>query len=175
MNAPQTADRPCRERETIRWAIAGSALGPVLVAATERGLCRLSFDEGEADLCRRYPCARLLADGRGMAGFVAAAQAAIERPGEPVDIALDLAGTGFQQAVWNALRSIPAGETRTYAQIAAAVGRPGAVRAAGSANGANPVSVVIPCHRVIRSDGALGGYAWGLDRKRRLLDAERKP
>lgn len=88
------------------------------------------------------------------------------------DLPLDVAGTAFQEAVWQELRRIPPGETRSYAQIAAAVGKPGAVRAAGSANGANHVSVLIPCHRVVRSDGSLGGYAYGLERKQRLLDAE---
>jgi AraC family transcriptional regulator of adaptative response/methylated-DNA-[protein]-cysteine methyltransferase len=89
------------------------------------------------------------------------------------DLPLDVGGTAFQQAVWNELKRIPAGETRTYAEIAAAVGRPNAVRAAGSANGANNVAVLIPCHRVIRSDGSLGGFAYGLERKQALLDKER--
>jgi AraC family transcriptional regulator of adaptative response/methylated-DNA-[protein]-cysteine methyltransferase len=89
------------------------------------------------------------------------------------DLPLDVGGTAFQQAVWNELKRIPAGETRTYTDIAAAVGRPNAVRAAGSANGANNVAVLIPCHRVIRSDGSLGGYAYGLERKQALLDKER--
>jgi AraC family transcriptional regulator of adaptative response/methylated-DNA-[protein]-cysteine methyltransferase len=89
------------------------------------------------------------------------------------DLPLDVGGTAFQQAVWNELKRIPAGETRTYAEIAAAVGSPNAVRAAGSANGANNVAVLIPCHRVIRSDGTLGGFAYGLERKQALLDKER--
>jgi AraC family transcriptional regulator of adaptative response/methylated-DNA-[protein]-cysteine methyltransferase len=89
------------------------------------------------------------------------------------DLPLDVGGTAFQQAVWNELKRIPAGETRTYTDIAAAVGRPNAVRAAGSANGANNVAVFIPCHRVIRSDGSLGGFAYGLERKQALLDKER--
>jgi AraC family transcriptional regulator of adaptative response/methylated-DNA-[protein]-cysteine methyltransferase len=89
------------------------------------------------------------------------------------DLPLDVGGTAFQQAVWNELKRIPAGETRTYAEIAAAVGSPNAVRAAGSANGANNVAVLIPCHRVIRSDGSLGGFAYGLERKQALLDKER--
>jgi AraC family transcriptional regulator of adaptative response/methylated-DNA-[protein]-cysteine methyltransferase len=90
------------------------------------------------------------------------------------DLPLDVAGTGFQQAVWRELRRIPPGETRSYAEIAAAAGKPQAVRAAGSANGANCVAVLIPCHRVIRSDGSLGGYAYGLDIKRKLLEREAK-
>ena len=94
------------------------------------------------------------------------------RSGDHAHIPLDVKGTAFQEAVWQALRRIPLGETRTYAQLAAAVGNPGAVRAAGSANGANHVSVLIPCHRVIRTDGSLGGYAWGLDIKQKLLERE---
>src|SRR5690606_28834771 len=95
-------------------------------------------------------------------------------PDRPHDLPLDVRGTAFQEAVWRELTRIPPGETRTYAQIAAAVGRPGAVRATGSANGANNVAVLIPCHRVIRGDGGLGGYAYGLDRKRALLARERR-
>ena len=98
--------------------------------------------------------------------------AAVERPGNGQDIPLDVKGTAFQERVWEELRKIPAGETRSYAEIAAAAGNPSAVRAAGSANGANNVAVLIPCHRVIRSDGSLGGYAYGLDIKRELLARE---
>ena len=157
---------------TIRWATAQTHLGTMLLAATAKGICRLSFDEGEAELAARFPKARLEAGGEGMAGLLAAAVAAVDRPGRMASLPLDVAGTAFQQAVWAELMRIPPGETRSYAQIAAAVGRPGAVRAAGSANGANPVAVLIPCHRVVRSDGSLGGYAWGLDRKQALLARE---
>jgi AraC family transcriptional regulator of adaptative response/methylated-DNA-[protein]-cysteine methyltransferase len=97
---------------------------------------------------------------------------AVERPGSGDDIPLDVRGTAFQQRVWAELRKIPPGETRSYAEIAAAAGKPKAVRAAGTANGANNVAVLIPCHRVIRSDGSLGGYAYGLDIKRELLARE---
>ena len=100
--------------------------------------------------------------------------AAVNAPERPHDLPLDVRGTAFQEAVWRELQRIPAGETRTYAQIAAAVGKPAAVRAAGSANGANNVAVLIPCHRVIRSDGSAGGYAYGLERKARLLERERR-
>jgi len=111
-------------------------------------------------------------DDGGMAELVEGALTAIERPSAAPDLPIDVAGTAFQEAVWRELRKIPLGETRSYAQIAAAVGKPGAVRAAGSANGSNHVAVLIPCHRVVRSDGSLGGYAGGLDRKRKLLEAE---
>jgi len=157
---------------TIRWAMAASALGPMLVAATDKGICRLTFDEGEEALRRLFPNATLLKDDGAMAELVEGALAAVERPAAAPDLPIDVAGTAFQEAVWRELRKIPPGETRSYADIAAAVGKPGAVRAAGSANGANHVAVLIPCHRVVRSDGSLGGYAGGIERKRKLLDAE---
>jgi AraC family transcriptional regulator, regulatory protein of adaptative response / methylated-DNA-[protein]-cysteine methyltransferase len=159
--------------ETIRWTIVSSALGPMLVAATAKGICRLTFEEDERSLRRIFPNATLVEDDGSMGKLVAGALAAVERPAAAPDLPIDVAGTAFQEAVWRELRKIPAGETRSYAQIAAAVGKPGAVRATGSANGANHVAVLIPCHRVVRSDGSLGGYAGGIDRKRRLLEAER--
>lgn len=158
--------------ETIRFAVVDSALGPMLVAATAKGICRLSFDEDEGELRRRFPRATILPDDGSMADLVKGAVLAVEQPAAAPDLPLDVAGTAFQQRVWQELRKIPPGETRSYAQVAAAVGAPGAVRATGSANGANNVAVLIPCHRVVRSDGSLGGYAYGLDRKRRLLEAE---
>ncbi|MBV9929356.1 MAG: bifunctional DNA-binding transcriptional regulator/O6-methylguanine-DNA methyltransferase Ada [Alphaproteobacteria bacterium] len=158
--------------ETIRWATAETSLGTMLVAATARGICRLSFDEDEASLHRRFPHATVEPGGAAMADLVRRTAAAVEAPDRPHDLPLDVRGTAFQEAVWRELTRIPPGETRTYAQIAAAVGRPAAVRAAGTANGANRVAVLIPCHRVIRGDGTLGGYAYGVERKRRLLDKE---
>ncbi len=160
---------------TIRWAVVGTVLGKMLLAATDKGICRLSFDEDEAALAHRFPKADIVAGGVALEDLVTGAIAAIERPAQMPDLPLDVAGTAFQQAIWNELRRIPAGETRTYAEIAAAVGKPKAVRAAGSANGANNVAVLIPCHRVIRTDGTLGGYAYGLERKEKLLSAERNP
>ena len=159
----------------ISWAVAETSLGKMLVAATEKGICRLSFDEDESELHRRFPAATITPGGDALADLVTSAVAAVENPAQMPDLPLDILGTVFQQAVWKELQRIPAGETRTYAQIAAAVGSPKAVRAAGSANGANNVAVLIPCHRVIRTDGTLGGYAYGLDRKEKLLTAERKP
>lgn len=161
--------------ETIRWAVADSALGPMLVAATMKGICRLSFDEDPEGLRRLFPNAEIIEDDGSIAPWVQAAVDATEQPAAASDLPLDVAGTAFQEAVWRELRKIPPGETRSYAEIAAAVGKPGAVRAAGSANGANHVAVLIPCHRVVRSDGSLGGYAYGLERKRKLLEAERAP
>ena len=158
--------------ETIRWATAATDLGTMLVAATDKGICRLSFDEDEASLRRRFPHAAIAHGGAGMADLVARTVAAVNAPEKPHDLPLDVHGTAFQEAVWRELTRIPPGETRTYAQIAAAVGRPAAVRAAGTANGANNVAVLIPCHRVIRTDGSPGGYAYGLERKARLLARE---
>ena len=154
---------------TIDWAVVESALGPMLLAATDKAICRLSFDETESTLKRRFPNATLLSKGGSLSSLIDGAVFAAQNPRQMPKLLLDVSGTVFQMAVWQALLEIPAGETRNYAEIAAAVGKPDAVRAAGSANGANPVSVLIPCHRVIRSDGGLGGYAYGLERKRRLL------
>ncbi len=156
----------------IRYAVADTSLGKMLVAATDVGICRLSFDEDETELRRRFPNASIQAGGAALDEVVRGAVSAVERPSQMPNLPLDVAGTAFQQAVWAELRRIPAGETRSYAQIAAAVGSPNAVRAAGSANGANNVAVLIPCHRVIRSDGTLGGYAYGLERKEKLLKLE---
>lgn len=157
---------------TIRWAVVPTTLGEMLVAASEKGVCRLSFAEGIEALARRFPRADLIEGGEAFATLLADVVAAVEQPGQSRAIPLDVQGTAFQQAVWQELQRIPAGETRSYAQIAAAVGSPAAVRAAGSANGANNVAVLIPCHRVVRSDGSLGGYAYGLDIKRELLKRE---
>ena len=159
---------------TIHWAVVETSLGQMLVAATEKGVCRLSFNEGVEALEARFPNAELAQGGAKFAGLLADVVAAVEAPGDFAHIPLDVKGTAFQEAVWRELRRIPKGETRTYAELAAAVGKPKAVRAAGSANGANHVSVLIPCHRVIRTGGGLGGYAWGLDIKRKLLEKEAK-
>lgn len=157
---------------TIRWAVAVTTLGPMLVAATDKGVCRLSFNEGADELARRFPAASLEPGDADFAALVAEVVAAVETPGQASRIPLDVAGTAFQERVWQELRRIPPGETRSYAEIAAAAGNPKAVRAAGSANGANSVAVLIPCHRVVRSDGSLGGYAWGAGIKRELLRRE---
>lgn len=157
---------------TIRWAVVPSTLGPMLVAATDRGVCRLSFGEGREALERRFPHADIVEGGDAFAALVAQVIGAVEHPASVHAIPLDVQGTAFQETVWRELQRIPAGETRTYAQIAAAAGNPGAVRAVGSANGANAVAVLIPCHRVIRTDGSLGGYAYGLEIKRELLRRE---
>ena len=158
--------------ETVRWTTVDSALGNLLVAATGKGICRLTFDDSEASLRRLFPNADIVRDDGAMANLVEGALAAISQPSRAHELPIDVAGTAFQEAVWRELRKIPSGETRSYAEIAAAIGQPKAVRAVGTANGDNHVAVLIPCHRVIRSDGTLGGYAGGLDRKQKLLEAE---
>lgn len=160
------------EGATINWAVVVTSLGPMLVAATRKGVCRLSFSEGRDELAARFPNAELVEGGEAFEGLLRRVVEAVERPGTAGDIPLDVRGTAFQERVWAELRKIPPGETRSYAEIAAAAGKPKAVRAAGSANGANNVAVLIPCHRVVRSDGSLGGYAYGLDIKRELLSRE---
>lgn len=157
----------------IHWAVVPTSLGSMLVAATEKGVCRLSFDETRDGLAQRFPKAELVEGGEAFVCLLEQVIAAVEKPGSSDHIPLDVQGTAFQEAVWQELRGIPPGETRSYAQIAAAIGRPGAVRAAGSANGANNVAVLIPCHRVIRADGTLGRYAYGEAIKRELLERER--
>ena len=161
--------------ETIRWTTFDSPLGQMLIAATSKGICRLTFDDSEASLKRLFPRATIVKDDGSLRQLVEGALAAIERPLAAPDLPIDVAGTAFQEAVWRELRKIPPGETRSYAEIAAAIGAPKAVRAVGTANGDNHVCVLIPCHRVIRSDGTLGGYGGGTDRKKKLLAAEGHP
>ena len=156
---------------TIRYAHIDSAAGPLLVAATDKGICALNFDDSEAGLRRRFPKATIIPDDGTIAPWAAKVAELVERPAAH-DLPIDVEGTAFQERVWRELRNIPLGETRSYADIAKAVGDPKATRAVGTANGSNPVAVLVPCHRVIRSDGTLGGYAGGLARKRKLLEAE---
>jgi AraC family transcriptional regulator of adaptative response/methylated-DNA-[protein]-cysteine methyltransferase len=158
--------------ETIRWTHFDSPLGQMLIAATSKGICRLTFDDTEDSLRRLFPKAMIVEDDSGLKELVEGALEAIEKPLAMPDLPIDVAGTAFQEAVWRELRKIPAGETRSYAEIAAAIGHPKAVRAVGSANGDNHICVLIPCHRVIRSDGTLGGYGGGIERKKKLLTSE---
>ncbi len=158
----------------IRHMRVPTSLGPALVAATARGLCRISFDEDEGDLRRRFPRAQILPADARLRALAAQVAALIDDPARGgVDLPTDVCGTAFQQAVWAALRAIPPGETRSYGEIAAAIGKPGAVRAAGTACGDNSLAVLVPCHRVLRGDGSLGGYAYGVDRKKKLLEKEK--
>lgn len=158
----------------IRWTLARSSLGSMLIAATDKGLCRISFDEDEAELHRRFPNADVRPADPAFVELAGRVVALLDQDRPADDLPVDVQGTVFQEAVWEALRTIPPGETRSYAQIAAAVGRPGAVRAVGSACGGNQLAVLIPCHRVVRGDGRLGGYAYGRERKEALLRKERQ-
>ncbi|WP_419809894.1 bifunctional DNA-binding transcriptional regulator/O6-methylguanine-DNA methyltransferase Ada [Sphingomonas sp.] len=156
----------------IRWTVAATSLGPLLIAATDKGLCRVAFDETGDDLIHRFPAATVEPGDAALADLAAQVVAAVESPARDHQLPLDVRGTAFQEAVWRELARIPAGETRTYTQLAAAAGNPRAVRAAGSACGANHLAVVVPCHRAKRGDGTLGGYAYGLERKQALLARE---
>lgn len=159
--------------ETIRWARADTFLGTMLVAATAKGICRLSFDESESDLRTRFPNATIAQGGPDMADLLNRTVAAVNAPEKPHDLPLDVQGTAFQQAVWRELSRIPPGESLSYTALAARAGKPNAARAAGSACGSNNVAVLIPCHRARRGDGSPGGFAYGLERKAALLDRER--
>jgi AraC family transcriptional regulator of adaptative response/methylated-DNA-[protein]-cysteine methyltransferase len=162
--------------QTIRYACFATPLGTVLAAATDKGLCSVKLG-GDAARLRRllaeeFAAAELIEDSRlhfrkEILAFLAG-EASLAR------VPLDIRGTVFQRRVWDELRRIPRGETRTYREIARAIGAPAAVRAGGSACGANPVALVVPCHRAVRTDGGMGGYAWGVQRKKKLLALEKK-
>jgi AraC family transcriptional regulator of adaptative response/methylated-DNA-[protein]-cysteine methyltransferase len=161
---------------SIRFAVGEASLGAVLVAATQKGVCAIMLGDDPDQLVRdledRFPRAELLGGDPAFERTVARVVGLIEAPGQRVDLPLDIRGTAFQQQVWQALRAIPAGRTATYAEIAQAVGRPTAVRAVAQACAANPLAVAIPCHRVVRADGDVSGYRWGVERKRKLIARE---
>jgi AraC family transcriptional regulator of adaptative response/methylated-DNA-[protein]-cysteine methyltransferase len=161
---------------TIRFAIGQTSLGLVLVAMTEKGVCAILLGDDPIaladDLERRFPKAKLVADDSDYAQTIAAVINMVETPAKRPDLALDISGTAFQQKVWQALQAIPAGETRSYADIAAAIDAPKSARAVAQACANNHLAIIIPCHRVVRGDGALSGYRWGVDRKRALLERE---
>ncbi|MGH8211674.1 MAG: methylated-DNA--[protein]-cysteine S-methyltransferase [Rhodanobacteraceae bacterium] len=163
--------------KAIRYAIGGSSLGLVLVGHNGRGVCAILLGDKATTLVRelrqRFPAAALHEDAEGLATAVSQTVALVESPATAdFDLPLDARGTPFQRRVWQALRGIRAGSTASYAQIAGCIGAPGSARAVAQACGANPVAVAIPCHRVVRSDGALSGYRWGVQRKRTLLQRE---
>jgi AraC family transcriptional regulator, regulatory protein of adaptative response / methylated-DNA-[protein]-cysteine methyltransferase len=164
--------------EVIRHATARCALGWVLVAMTEQGVCAISLGDDPAVLMReleaRFRNARLVAADQELGATIAKVVALVDDPRNGCDLPLDICGTLFEQRVWQALRDIPAGTSLTYSELAAAVGAPGAVRAVASACAANAIAVAIPCHRVLRRDGTLSGYRWGVARKRALLDREQE-
>ena len=162
--------------EVIRHTIVQSSLGLVLVAASARGACAILFGDDAASLTRdlreRFPAAMLEEDARGLAAIATQISVLIESPATASGLPLDARGTPFQRRVWLALREIEAGRTASYAQIAARIGAPKAARAVARACAANPLAVAVPCHRVVRGDGALSGYRWGVQRKRALLRRE---
>lgn len=161
---------------TIRYACGASSLGQVLVAATPTGLCAVLLGDDPArlrdDLRRRFPQAEIVEADPDFATTVARVVALIETPQQGLTLPLDIQGTAFQQRVWQALTRIAPGETVTYTELARRIGTPSSVRAVAAACAANPVAVAIPCHRVVRSDGGLAGYYWGLERKAELLRRE---
>lgn len=164
------------EQTTIRFAIGQCSLGAILVAATEKGVCAILLgDDPDAlvrDLQDRFDRAELIGGDAGFEALVARVVGLVEDPRQGADLPLDVRGTAFQQKVWLALRDLQPGRTASYSDIAQAIGAPKAVRAVAQACAANNLAVAIPCHRVVRNDGALSGYAWGVERKRALLDRE---
>ena len=160
----------------IRFAVGECSLGSILVARSERGVCAILIgDDPQAlarDLQDRFPRARLIGGDAGFERLVAQVVGFVEAPRIGLDLPLDVRGTAFQQRVWQALRDIPAGQTASYGEIARRIGAPASVRAVAQACGANALAVAIPCHRVVRNDGALSGSRWGVERKRTLLERE---
>lgn len=165
------------EGEVIRTAFADCPFGRLLVGATDKGVCFIGFAEPDdallGDLRQRFPKASVVADDAALASSVDAVLDFLREPKQALELPLDLRGTAFQQRVWRTLCQIPAGETRTYAQLANMVGNPKAIRAVARGCATNPVSLAVPCHRVVGSDGSLTGYRWGVPRKQALLAGER--
>ena len=170
------ASPPRAATETISYAIGESALGRILVARSATGVCAIMLgadaDTLEADLADQFPEAKLHADETLAGADLAKVIRFVDMPGAGLDLALDPRGTPFQRRVWEALGTIPAGTTVTYTELARRIGEPLAVRAVASACAANRLALAIPCHRVIRNDGGLAGYRWGIERKRALITQE---
>lgn len=171
-----TAFRRDGEGVDIRFAVAQCSLGALLVAASSTGICEIALDADPEQLVRnlqdRFKAARLIGADTEFEAWVAAVVGFVEDPSRGLDLPLDVRGTAFQRRVWEALRDIPAGTTATYTDIAARIGSPRAVRAVARACATNNIALAIPCHRVVRTDGSLAGYRWGIDRKRVLLARE---
>jgi AraC family transcriptional regulator of adaptative response/methylated-DNA-[protein]-cysteine methyltransferase len=172
-----TAFRAGGDGASIRFAIGDCSLGTILVAASDKGVCAILLgddpDELARDLQDRFPKAHLIGGDAAFERLVAVVVGFVETPTVGLDLPLDIRGTAFQQRVWDALRAIPPGSTASYAEIAERIGRPKSVRAVAQACGANALAVAIPCHRVVRTDGSLSGYRWGVERKGELLRRER--
>jgi len=162
--------------QDIRFAIGECSLGAILVAQSGHGVCAILFgDDPDAlarDLQDRFPKANLIGGDHAFEQLVAQVVGFVEAPAIGLDLPLDVRGTAFQQRVWQALREIPAGVTASYSEVAQRIGSPKAVRAVAQACAANTLAVAIPCHRVVRNDGGLSGYRWGVERKRALLERE---
>lgn len=171
------AARPGPRGSMLAFEIGTCALGRVLVAATPQGIAAILLgDDADAlvrDLERRFKAATLASGDAVLADTTEKVVGLVENPAASLDLPLDMRGTPFQRRVWEALRQIPAGTTATYRQIAETVGMPMAVRAVATACAANHLAVAVPCHRVVRMDGSLGGYRWGIERKQELLSRER--
>jgi len=165
--------------EAIAYTTRTTSLGLLLVAASARGVCQVRFGASEAGLCealeRELPCAALERDGARVARWADALAAAVEGRGDATRVPLDVAGSRFQRRVWDALRRIPRGSTRGYAELALALGQPRAARAVARACATNPAPLAVPCHRVVPKTGGVGGYRFGSWRKRALLAAEAAP
>jgi AraC family transcriptional regulator of adaptative response/methylated-DNA-[protein]-cysteine methyltransferase len=161
---------------SIRFAVGECSLGSILVAATDKGVCAILLGDAPEALVRefedRFPRATLIGGDQGFERWVAKVVGFVEAPALGLDLPLDVRGTAFQQRVWRALREIPAGSTASYTEVARRIGAPKAVRAVAHACASNAIAVAIPCHRVVRNDGALSGYRWGVERKRALLERE---
>jgi AraC family transcriptional regulator, regulatory protein of adaptative response / methylated-DNA-[protein]-cysteine methyltransferase len=164
--------------QVLRYAIGACSLGQVLVAASQKGISAIMLGDDPEDLLRhlqgQFPRAQLISGDTSFERLVAKVIAFVDNPAKGLDLPLDVQGTAFQQRVWDALRRIPAGRTRTYTEIADEIGAPTAARAVAGACASNRIAVAIPCHRVVRSGGAISGYRWGVERKRALLDKEAK-
>jgi AraC family transcriptional regulator of adaptative response/methylated-DNA-[protein]-cysteine methyltransferase len=160
----------------IRYTVLNTELGKLLIATTPRGVCSVRFGESDAALLRElkndFQAATIHRDDEGLKSLAALVAQLLNGTAAAPNIALDIQGTAFQQLVWQALRRIPAGETRSYAEVASAIGRPSAVRAVANACASNPVAVVVPCHRVVQKNGSMAGYRWGVKRKQALLERE---
>jgi len=163
-------------REELRFAIGQSSLGAILVASSATGVVSIMLGDDPDALLRtlqeRFAKATLIGADRDYEALAARVVAFVETPARGLDLPLDIRGTAFQQRVWRALREIPSGRTASYTEIARNIGAPKSVRAVAGACASNPVALAIPCHRVLRNDGALSGYRWGVERKRALLDRE---
>ena len=162
--------------EEIRFAVGQTSLGAILVASSTKGIASILLGDDPDELVRnlqdRFANARLIGGDRDYESLVARVVGFVDRPGSGLNVPLDVRGTAFQRRVWQKLQEIPVGKKVTYAEVARRIGLPKAVRAVAGACAANNLAVVIPCHRVVRTDGSLSGYAWGVERKRALLDRE---